>query len=161
MSPTNLDWPLMRNNITREDLDRVITHLSQPEPRLTHGERVRAFEREWSDWLGVKYSVLVNSGASANLLTLALLREQRAGGEVILPPLGWVSDVAAVLQNGFTPVFVDVDRRTLGIDPQQVIDRITPHTRAVLAIHILGYNALTTELIAELDRRGIALLEGA
>ena len=76
----------MRNNITREDLDRVIAHLSQPEPRLTHGERVRAFEREWSDWLGVKYSVLVNSGASANLLTLALLREQRAGGEVILPP---------------------------------------------------------------------------
>ena len=156
-----LDWPLMRNNITREDLDRVITHLSQPEPRLTHGERVRGFEREWSDWLGVKYSVLVNSGASANLLTLALLREQRAGGEVILPPLGWVSDVAAVLQNGFTPVFVDIDRRTLGIDPQQVIDRITPRTRAVLAIHILGYNALTTELIAELDRRGIALLEDA
>ena len=94
-----LDWPLMRNNITREDLDLVIAHLSQPEPRLTHGEKVRAFEREWSDWLGVKYSVLVNSGASANLLTLALLREQRAGGEVILPPLGWVSDVAAVLQN--------------------------------------------------------------
>ena len=109
----------------------------------------------------MKYSVLVNSGASANLLTLALLREQRVGGEVILPPLGWVSDVAAVLQNGFTPVFADIDRRTLGIDPQQVIDRITPRTRAVLAIHILGYNALTTELIAELDRRGIALLEDA
>lgn len=64
-------------------------------------------------------------------------------------------------QNGFTPVFVDIDRRTLGINPQQVIDRITPRTRAVLAIHILGYNALTTELIAELDRRGIALLEDA
>lgn len=156
-----LDWPLMRNNITRADLDLVIAHLSQAEPRLTHGEQVRAFEREWSEWLGVKYSVLVNSGASANLLTLALLREQHAGGEVILPPLGWVSDVAAVLQNGFTPVFVDIDRRTLGINPQQVIDRITPRTRAVLAIHILGFNALTTELIAELDRRGIALLEDA
>lgn len=89
-----LDWPLMRNNITRADLDLVIAHLSQAEPRLTHGEQVRAFEREWSEWLGVKYSVLVNSGVSANLLTLAL-REQHAGGEVILPPLGWVSDVAA------------------------------------------------------------------
>jgi len=161
MAVQNLDWPLMQNNITRKDLDCVIAHLSQPEPRLTHGEQVRTFEQEWSDWLGVKHSVLVNSGASANLLTLALLREQRAGGEVILPPLGWVSDVAAVLQNGFTPVFVDIDRRTLGIDPQQVIDRITPRTRAVLAIHILGYNALTTEFIAELDRRGIVLLEDA
>lgn len=156
-----LDWPLMQNNITREDLDGLIAYLSQPEPRLTHGEQVRAFEREWSEWLGVKHSVLVNSGASANLLTLAILREHFGAGEVILPPLGWVSDVAAVLQNGLTPVFVDIDRRTLGLDPQQVLDRITPRTRAVLAIHILGYNALTPRLVGELARRGIPLLEDA
>ncbi|NUN93004.1 MAG: DegT/DnrJ/EryC1/StrS family aminotransferase [Verrucomicrobiae bacterium] len=156
-----LGWPLMQNNITREDLDGLIAYLSQPEPRLTHGEQVRAFEREWSDWLGVKHSVLVNSGASANLLTLALLRERFGGGEVILPPLGWVSDVAAVLQNGFTPVFVDIDRRTLGLDTEQVLAKVTPRTRAVLAIHILGYNALTPRLVDELARRGIPLIEDA
>lgn len=151
----------MEDCVTRIDLDAVINYLNQPAPRLTHGEQVRAFEREWSEWLGVRHSVLVNSGASANLLTLAILRECFGGGEVILPPLGWVSDVAAVLQNGFKPVFVDIDRRTLGLDTAQVLDRITPHTRAVLAIHILGYNAVTDHLLAELERRQIPLLEDA
>ncbi|MCX6906979.1 MAG: aminotransferase class I/II-fold pyridoxal phosphate-dependent enzyme, partial [Verrucomicrobia bacterium] len=147
MTPENLDWPLMNNNITREDLDAVIAYLQQPQPRLTHGEQVLAFEHEWSEWLGVKYSVLVNSGASANLLTLAALREQSGGGEVIVPPLTWVSDIAAVLQNGFDPVFVDIDRRTLGMDTEQVLGEITRDTKAVFLTHILGYNALTQRLL--------------
>ena len=154
-----LNWPLMDDNITREDLDAVIAYLQQPQPRLTHGEQVRAFEREWSEWLGVKYSVLVNSGASANLLTLAALREQSGGGEIIVPPLTWVSDIAAVLQNGFDPVFVDIDRRTLGMDAEQVLGEITRDTKAVFLTHILGYNALTQRLLDELAARNVPLIE--
>jgi CDP-4-dehydro-6-deoxyglucose reductase, E1 len=154
-----LNWPLMDDNITRGDLDAVIAYLQQPQPRLTHGEQVRAFEREWSEWLGVKYSVLVNSGASANLLTLAALREQSGGGEIIVPPLTWVSDIAAVLQNGFDPVFVDIDRRTLGMDTGQVLQEITRDTRAVFLTHILGYNALTQQLLDELAARRVPLIE--
>jgi len=161
MSRCDLNWPLMQNNITREDLDALIAYLQQPEPRLTHGEQVRAFEKEWSKWLGVKHSVLVNSGSSANLLTLAALREHFGTGEIIVPPLGWVSDITAILQNGFTPVFVDIDRRTLGMDPQQALKEITSETRAVLLVHILGYNALTQELLDELARRNIPLIEDA
>ena len=149
----------MDDNITREDLDTVIAYLQQPSPRLTHGEQVRAFEREWSEWLGVKYSVLVNSGASANLLTLAALREQSGGGEIIVPPLTWVSDIAAVLQNGFDPVFVDIDRRTLGMDVGQILQEITRDTRAVFLTHILGYNALTQQLLDELAARNVLLIE--
>lgn len=149
----------MDDNITREDLDAVIAYLQQPQPRLTHGEQVRAFEREWSEWLGVKYSVLVNSGASANLLTLAALREQSGGGEVIVPPLTWVSDIAAVLQNGFDPVFVDIDRRTLGMDTEQVLGEVTHDTKAVFLTHILGYNALTQRLLDELAARNVPLIE--
>ncbi|HLA36375.1 MAG TPA: DegT/DnrJ/EryC1/StrS family aminotransferase, partial [Rhodocyclaceae bacterium] len=109
-----MKFPLMRNNILREDLDAVIEHLQQDDPILTHGANVRQFEAEWSQWLGVKYSVFVNSGASANLLSMAILRIRHPeGGEVIVPPLAWVSDIAAVLQNGFTPVFVDIDPHTL------------------------------------------------
>ena len=67
-------FPLMRNNIPREDLDAVIAYLQQDDPILTNGPQVRAFEDEWSQWLGVKHSVFVNSGASANLLTMALLK---------------------------------------------------------------------------------------
>ena len=95
----------------------MIRFLSGRTTRSSPSRRnVRAFEEEWSEWLGVKHSVFVNSGSSANLVTLAALRETAGLGEVIVPPLTWVSDIAAVLQNGFTPVFVDIDRRTLGMD---------------------------------------------
>lgn len=155
----NLNWPLMKNNITRADLNAVVEYLSQDDPVLTHSKQVQAFEQEWSDWLGVKYSVFVNSGASANLLTLAALKEAYGSGEVIVPPLTWVSDIAAVLQNGLTPVFVDIDRRTLGMDNAQVLAKLNSNTRAVFITHILGYNALTQELLDELERRNIPLIE--
>jgi CDP-6-deoxy-D-xylo-4-hexulose-3-dehydrase len=154
-----LDWPLMENNVTRQDLDAVLDYLRQDDPILTHSANVRAFEREWSDWLGVKHSVFLSSGSSANLLTLAALRHLHGGGEVIVPPLTWVSDIAAVLHCGFEPVFVDIDPRTLGMDTEQVIARLTPRTRAVFLTHILGYNALTPRLLDELAHRGIPLIE--
>ena len=149
----------MKNNITRADLNAVIEYLSQDDPALTHSKQVQAFEQEWSDWLGVKYSVFVNSGASANLLSMAALKEAYGPGEVIVPPLAWVSDIAAVLQNGLTPVFVDIDRRTLGMDNDQVLAKLNSNTRAVFITHILGYNALTQELLDELERRNIPLIE--
>jgi CDP-6-deoxy-D-xylo-4-hexulose-3-dehydrase len=157
----NLDWPLMKNNITRADLAGVIEYLNQDDPILTHSKNVETFEREWSDWLGVQHSVMVSSGSSANLLSLTALRELRGPGEVIVPPLTWVSDIAAVLQSGLTPVFVDIDRRTLGMDIDQALARVTDNTRAVFLTHILGYNALTQKLLDELAARNIPLIEDA
>ena len=155
-----MKFPLMRNNIHREDLDAVIEHLNQDDPILTNGAHVRAFESEWSRWLGVKYSVFVNSGASANLLTLAILKIRHPeGGEVITPPLGWVSDVASVMQNGFTPVFADVDPNSLAMDSEQILSKITDKTKAVLLTHVQGFDGLTDELLDELKRRNIPLIE--
>jgi len=155
-----MKFPLMRNNILREDLDAVIAHLKQDDPILTHGANVRAFESEWSEWLGVQHSVFVNSGASANLLTMAILKiRYPQGGEVIVPPLTWVSDIASVLQNGFTPVFVDIDPRTLAMDSEKIVEAISPKTRAVFLTHVQGFDGLTDELSKELERRGILLIE--
>lgn len=155
-----MKFPLMRNNILREDLDAVIEHLKQDDPILTHGANVRAFEAEWSAWLGVKYSVFINSGASANLLTMAVLKIRHPeGGEVIVPPLTWVSDIASVLQNGFTPVFADIDPRTLSMDTAHVLAKITNKTRAVFLTHVQGFDGLTDELVSELTRRKIPLIE--
>src|SRR3989344_3915270 len=135
-----MKFPLMRNNIARSDLDAVIEHLKQDDPILTNGPNVRAFEEEWSHWLGVKHSVFVNSGASANLLTMAALRIRHPeGGEVIVPPLTWISEGAAVLQNGFKPVFADIDPSTLAMDPARVLERITDKTRAVFLTHVQGF----------------------
>ena len=155
-----MNYPLMRNNILREDLDAVIEHLKQDDPMLTHGANVRAFEAEWSQWLGVQYSVFVNSGASANLLSMAILKIRHPdGGEIITPPLTWVSDVASVLQNGFTPVFADIDPFSLAMDSAEILKKITDKTRAVFITHVQGFDGLTDELLTELQRLNIPLIE--
>ena len=159
MTVVDLNWPLMRNNITPSDLDGVIEFLRQEVPILTQSSQVKAFEQEWSQWLGVKHSVFVNSGSSANLLTMAALREIVGTGEVIVPTLTWVSDIASVIHCGFTPVFVDISPKTLGMDTQEVIEKISPHTKAVFLTHVLGYNALDERLLAELDARNVPLIE--
>ncbi|MBV9124279.1 MAG: DegT/DnrJ/EryC1/StrS aminotransferase family protein, partial [Planctomycetes bacterium] len=149
----------MKNNISREDCEAVIELLRQEDPILTQSANVRAFEREWSSWLGVKYSVFVNSGSSANLLTMAALKELYGSGEVLVPAITWVSDIASVLHCGMQPVFVDIDPRTLAMDNEQVLEKITPRTRAVFLTHVLGYNGLSRRLLDELDHCGIPLIE--
>ena len=155
-----LNLPLMRNNISRADLDAVIAHLQQEDPILTQSSNVRAFEEEWSAWLGVKYSVFVNSGSSANQLTMAALRlRYPEGGDVIIPPLTWSSDIASVLQAGFNPVFVDIDPWHLGMSTQRVLADLNEQTRAVFLTHVQGFNALTDEMLSALQEREILLIE--
>jgi CDP-6-deoxy-D-xylo-4-hexulose-3-dehydrase len=149
----------MRNNIDRSDLEAVIDYLKRETPILTQSRQVEEFEKEWSQWLGVEHSVLVNSGSSANLLTLSALREIYGIGEIIVPTLTWVSDIAAVLQCGFTPVFVDIDRRTLGMDTEQVLAKINGNTKAVFLTHILGFNAFNHNFLNDLRARRVPLIE--
>ena len=154
-----VEHPLMLNNISREDLDCLIQYLQQDEPRLTQGSNVLNFEQEWSDWLGVKYSVYVNSGASANLITIAVLKELAGNGEILVPPLTWVSDIAAVLHSGYEPVFVDINPGTLALDTEQVIANISQSTKAVFLTHVQGFNGLTQKLLDHLDKLNIPLIE--
>lgn len=154
--PINL--PLMHDNIIREDLDGLIEFL-KGDPILTQSKNVVAFEEEWSRWVGTKRSVFVNSGSSANILTMAALRYLRGPGEIIVPPLTWVSDVTSVLYAGFKPVFVDIDLHHLGMSDELILKAITPQTKAVFMTHVLGFNALTDRLLAELEKRGILLIE--
>lgn len=158
-----LNWPLMQENITRRDVDRVIEFLQQePLPRLTQGDHVREFEREWSEWLGTKHSVFVNSGASANLITMSVLHELFGSrGEVIVPALTWVSDITSVIRAGFDPVFVDIDLKTFGASVEDIKRKITGKTKAIFLTHILGYNALTQELLDLIKSEGIYLIEDA
>lgn len=150
--------PLMANNITAEDRAAVIQFL-QGDPILTQSSQVAAFEKEWSQWLGVQHSVFVNSGASANFITMAALRHLYGPGEVIVPTLTWVSDIASVLAAGLSPVFMDVNPRTLAMNPRQVIAALNDNTRAVFLTHCQGFNGLNDDLLAELQRRNIPLIE--
>jgi CDP-6-deoxy-D-xylo-4-hexulose-3-dehydrase len=73
--------------------------------------------------------------------------------------LTWISDIASVLQHGFTPVFVDIDPQTLAMDPKKIIDKLNEKTRAVFLTHVQGFDGLTDELVEELKKRKIPLIE--
>ena len=154
----NLNWPLMENNIPREDLDAVIEFL-KGNPILTQSRNVKAFEEEWSKWLGVRHSVFVNSGSSANLITLSVLKETSGLVEIIVPTLTWVSDIASVIQTGYTPVFVDINPRNLCMDEKEVINKINKNTKGVFLTYVQGFNGLTENLLKVLGEREIPLIE--
>ena len=150
----------MENNITKKDVDSVINFLRKNKLRIfTQSQKVLKFEKNWSKWLGVKYSVFVNSGSSANLLTLQALKILHGTGEVIVPPLTWISDIASVIQNGFKPVFADINPRTLCMDENEIFKKISNKTKAVFITHAQGFNGLSEKLIRVLKDKKIILLE--
>jgi len=150
--------PLMYNNITKKDFKVVIKFLKK-QPILTQNKKVEEFERLWSKWLGVKYSVFVNSGSSANFITLSALKQFTKKKEVITPTLTWPSDVMAVLNNNFKPNFVDIDIETLSMNSKEVLKKINSKTAAVFITHAQGFNGLTTKLLNELKKKKIILIE--
>lgn len=155
-----MNHPLMSNNINRDDLNELVSFLNQdPAPILTNSKKVLEFEKVWSDWLGVKYSVFVNSGSSANILTLAIIKYLYGDGEIITTPLGWVSDISAILHSNLTPVFCDINLRTLSVDEFEFEKCISPNTKALLLTHILGYNGLTDKILSLCEKHNIKLIE--
>ena len=151
---------LMENNISDKDIYEVINFLKNNKKKiLTQSEKVRHFEYKWSQWLGVKHSIFVNSGSSANLLTLLAIKILYGTGEVIVPTLTWISDIASVMQNNFEPIFVDINPRTLCMDENQILENINKRTKAVFITHAQGFNGLSDKLINILKRKNIILLE--
>ncbi len=152
--------PLMDNNITNSDVSSLIYFLKNNKKKIfTQSKKVNEFEKKWSNWLGIKYSIFVNSGSSANLLTLQALGIMHGKGEVIVPPLTWISDIASVIQNGFKPVFVDINPETLCMDEDKILKKINRNTKAVFMTHVQGFNGLSKNLLKTLKQKKIVLLE--
>ncbi len=154
-----LNIPLMENNINRDDTEALIEFLKSSD-RFTNGPKVCEFEEAWSNWLGNEYKCLfVNSGSSANYITMLALYEKYGGGEIIVPPIGWTSDIASVVMAGFKPVFADVNLSNLAMNEDEIISKISDETRAVLLVHVLGYNGLTDKILKTCKERNILLIE--
>jgi CDP-6-deoxy-D-xylo-4-hexulose-3-dehydrase len=103
--------------------------------------------------------VFVNSGASANYIMTSILKEIKGVGEVIVAPLGWVSDVAPLVNLGFTPVFVDVDPNNFCITAENIKKAITPNTKGVVFVHALGFNGITDELLQVIKDNNLFFIE--
>ncbi len=150
----------MNDNIDKQDIQSVIDFLSQEAiPKLTNGPKVVEFENAWGEWLGTKYNLFVNSGASANELTMLALAHIIGEGEVIVPPLTWISDISSVLFAGHKLVFVDVNFENLSFDINKLKEAINPNTKAIFLTHVLGINGLTDELIEICENNNILLIE--
>jgi len=157
---SNFYLPLMSDNIDKEDIQSLIDFLSQDQiPKLTNGPKVIEFENAWGQWLGTKYNLMLNSGASANELTMLALNYIYGEGEVIVPPLTWISDISSVIFSGFKPVFCDINLKNFSFDIEKLKQVITPKTKAIFLTHVLGINGLTDELIQLCEDRGILLIE--
>ena len=157
---SNFYLPLMSDNIDKDDIKAIIDFLSQDQiPKLTNGPKVIEFENKWGEWLGTKYNLMVNSGASANELTMLALNYIHGKGEIIVPPLTWISDISSVIFSGFKPVFCDINLKNFSFDIEKLKQAITPDTKAIFLTHVLGINALTDELIQLCKDNNILLIE--
>jgi CDP-6-deoxy-D-xylo-4-hexulose-3-dehydrase len=157
-----INHPLMKNNFTRSDMNAVSKVIKKKNLVLTQSKNVKLFESKWSKWLGVKYSTFVNSGSSANFITLAILKylnKNKNKNEVIVPSLTWISDISSVIMNGFKPVFVDINFENLSMDTNQTIKKISKKTLAVFITHTLGFNGLDDKLVKILKKKKIHLIE--
>lgn len=132
---------------------------------VTSGARVREFEGAFADFIGAKHAVMVNSGSSANLLAVAALAAQsvpnglRPGDEVIVPAVTWPTTVTPILQSGCVPVFVDVDRHTLNLRPEDLEQALSPRTRAIFVVHLLGNPVAMDPVMRFAREHGLWVLE--
>lgn len=128
--------------------------------RFVSGRKVEEFEERFADYLDVKYAVAVNSGTAALHIALILLGV-KLGDEVVVPPLSFFATIEAVLYQGATPAFADIDPRNFCLDPQDVERKITKVTVAIIPVHLFG-NAADMDGIMEVAKRhDLAVVEDA
>ena len=122
------------------------------------GKMVQQLEKDFANKLGVAHAVACSSGTASVHLTIAAL-DPEPGDEIILPPITDVGSVAPVLWQNAVPVFADVDPRTMTLDPADVARRITPRTRAIVAVHLAGQPCAMRELQELATRHNLVLIE--
>ncbi len=132
--------------------------------QLTMGPSVQHFEHDFARKFGIKYALMVGSGSAANLVGVAALffkkeRPLQRGDEVIVPAISWATTYYPLQQYGLRLRFVDVDLTTLNIDVAQLEQALTPRTRMVMAVSILGNPCALGTLRAFCDRHGLYLFE--
>lgn len=131
--------------------------------RVSSGKYVREFEKRFAKLTGTKEAVALSSGTDADALALAVLYDfgAKRGDEIIVPALSFVATGNAVLQAGFKPVFVDIERKTLNIDPSKIEKAVTKKTRAIMPVHLMGKPADMDEINKTAKKYDLYVIEDA
>jgi CDP-6-deoxy-D-xylo-4-hexulose-3-dehydrase len=158
-TPIPLNVPSFGADEVTEALDSLLS------TRTTMGPKVRCFEELFAGYVGVRHAVMVNTGSSANLLALSVLANPTVDGhlqpgeEVITPALTWATTVFPIVNVGAVPVLVDVELDTFNLDPDAVERAITPRTRAIMPVHLLGRPCDMHRIEAIARRHNLYLIE--
>ena len=134
---------------------------------VSMGKKVKRFEEMFSEYLGSKHAVMVNSGSSANLLALSVLTNPilkdhiEPGSEIITPAVTWATTVYPIANVGCVPVLVDVDLETYNIDPEEAKKAVGPKTAAIMPVHLLGGPCEIDKIQSLADEHDLFLIEDA
>jgi dTDP-4-amino-4,6-dideoxygalactose transaminase len=125
------------------------------------GRKVQEFESKWGELFGYKRNIALSSGTDACIQACLALYELGAepGDDIIVPALSFIATANAVRAAGFNPVFVDIDKRTLNIDPFQIEENITPRTRAIIVVHTMGNPCDMKTICSIASRHNLYLFE--
>jgi len=138
-------WPLMKNSISLWDRIQLAKFVLTSD-KFTQGKNVERFEKEWSNWLGCRYSLFVTSGSTANFLLVSAIVEKyglQKGDKVLVPSCTWVTNINPIIQLGLTPIFCDVnlENYSFDLDNLKTISDIHPDIKLVFVTHLLGIPA--------------------
>ncbi|MBU4224664.1 MAG: DegT/DnrJ/EryC1/StrS family aminotransferase [Chloroflexi bacterium] len=124
------------------------------------GKYIPEFEQGFADFCGVRHGIAVSNGTAALHLALVALGIG-PGDEVIIPTLTFIATANAVRYIGATPVFADSEAETWNLDPQDVARRITPHTRAIIPVHVYGHPANMAPILDLAKQHNLHVIEDA
>jgi len=133
--------------------------------KITMSEVTKNFEKQFSRYVGSKYALMVNSGSSANLLSMFSLvnpknkKKLNRNDECLIPALCWSTSLWPIIQSGLKPKFVDVDVNSLNVNLKDLKKKITKKTKAFLAVHILGNSSNMDEIVNICKKNKITLIE--
>ncbi len=150
---------LVKDTIDNKDIDRLVDWL-KTYPRLTKGLVTLEFEAKFSKWLGRKYSVFCNSGSSANLLMLSVLKEKYGSKKVVVPSVAWSTDLAPVIQLGLQPILCDCNMKDLAVDLEHLEKIFTEESPdALLLVSALGLVPDMNKIVELCSKYDVILLE--
>ncbi len=150
--------PLYKPYIGNEEISAVMRVLQSK--KLTRGQETEEFEKEFAKYSKKKYAIAINSGTSG-LHILVRTMGWKEGDEIITTPFSYIASANALLFEKITPVFVDIDISTLNIDIKKIEEKITPKTKGILLVHILGLPADVTALKKIKEKYNLQIIEDA
>ena len=158
-----LSYPLTKNPFLNDDLKEGIKVIKSKQ--LTLNKKTKEIEKYFRKKLNLKYSTMVNSGSSANLLAFQTLinpyRKNRLkpNDEVLVPTLSWPTSFWPIVQSNLKPVFVDCDIKNLNIDINDLKKKITKKTKCLILVHVLGHCANMDKIMKIVKKNKLILIE--